>query len=791
MKKLSLILLYIFAMSLSAYAQDYYWYKGKQIPLQRGNQRYIIYEDNNAKGFDSLRVLETGDIATSKHENLKWAIVDQEAIITAKNVVYQTPSFLSADKSRNMFVTHRFYVKLKKEEDLASFYAFVSKYNVTIEQKGDFPLWYIMRCNSNSKHNALELANEFYESGNFAATEPEFINAVKFNCVNDTLFQSQWNLKNIGQQEFSSEGIDINYCAAREITRGDSTVVIGVYDLGLDLTHPDLNIYSVSYDVPSHISHSYIYTYNGNNNYHGTACAGIIGAKANNNLGVAGIAPNCPIMSISMPQDSYPYDIGLGFKNAADYGCSVISNSWSRDIYSPYIDEGISYALSQGRHGKGCVVVFAAGNNSVDSIPYPANSNDSILVVGAISPCGQRKNKFSCDGEYWWGGNYGNTLDVMAPGVKIRTTDNVGINGANSTDYMENFNGTSAACPHVAAIAGLILSVDSNLTQKEVADIIESTSRKVGEYSYTVHPNRPNGEWNYEMGYGLVDAYEAVAVAAGGDGIQELYYSCDTTKYFLWHAPAAGATISWNIINANSGLGQFAIIGSSTQDTVLVKRTFNLIPMTSTRNTSLNIPSISVSVINGGDSTVYNRPIKSMGDFYPHCTIDSSDTWYVGNSRTFTVTNCLNLPDSAFLWVAKRRFSNTTTTYRGRTFTYTPLSSGKYTISVTNTNAECGYATINYILDVDYNLSLNTSLNNDQLNITLVEEGEDSQIRGFSNEQNNNYTLELWHAIYGRVHTQTMQSNSVQIGTNNLPQGTYVVVLKDNGEVVAQTKVQI
>ena len=68
MKKLSLALLCIFALSLSAYAQDYYWYKGKQIPLQRGNQRYIIYEGNDARGLDSLRIIETGDVSTSKNQ---------------------------------------------------------------------------------------------------------------------------------------------------------------------------------------------------------------------------------------------------------------------------------------------------------------------------------------------------------------------------------------------------------------------------------------------------------------------------------------------------------------------------------------------------------------------------------------------------------------------------------------------------------------------------------------------------------------------------------------------------
>jgi subtilisin family serine protease len=65
----------------------------------------------------------------------------------------------------------------------------------------------------------------------------------------------------------------------------------------------------------------------------------------------------------------------------------------------------------------------------------------------------------------------------------------------------------------VAAVAALILSVNNNLSSKEVGDIIEKTARKVGGYTYSAVSGRPNGTWNDEVGYGLVDAYEAVMEA--------------------------------------------------------------------------------------------------------------------------------------------------------------------------------------------------------------------------------------------------------------------------------------
>jgi hypothetical protein len=139
-------------------------------------------------------------------------------------------------------------------------------------------------------------------------------------------------------------------------------------------------------------------------------------------------------------------------------------------------------------------LVFASGNQS-PAIDYPANSNPNIITVGAIASSGNRSS-FS---------GFGNELDVVAPGSSILSTiPNQGT---------ASWNGTSMAAPHVAGIAALILSVNPDLTVQEVNTIIESTAQKVGGYSYSNNSNRPNGIWNNEMGYGLVDAYAAVQMA--------------------------------------------------------------------------------------------------------------------------------------------------------------------------------------------------------------------------------------------------------------------------------------
>jgi len=229
---------------------------------------------------------------------------------------------------------------------------------------------------------------------------------------------------------------------------------------------------------------------------------GIIGAERNN-IGVVGVAYNSKIMSISssfapttLNRDSRQHGINWAAANGAD----VISNSWGWTSTAPstYVRDAINNVVQNGRVRNeiplGVVIVFSSGNNFPDPILFPGNLAN-VITVGAIERNGSRAG-FSC---------FGNELNVVAPGAAndIFTT--------NSQGGYSNFGHTSAACPHVAGIAALILSANPNLKGWHVRDIIESTAQQVGGYNYQIDPNRPN--WNNEMGYGLVNAYAAVQKA--------------------------------------------------------------------------------------------------------------------------------------------------------------------------------------------------------------------------------------------------------------------------------------
>lgn len=757
----------------------------------------FMAQKDNWKVSDKVYIKTTQEVDFGKDQkvakiNKTTYVLSKEDLSKAQSeVISYTSPMWNIDQGKEQYAIDN-SILLYGVVDLGQLFEYyhLSSEVISIDTIAGEPIIYVISLRNKTWEQIEELCKAITSSQYCKIAEPNYLiynfqrNSLTPDPSNNTYFFEQYALN--GEMPLC----DIHAREAWNISTG-ANVKVAVIDWGFELQHPDLvnNIYS-SFDCTDGADGAVNGAY-GLKDGHGTKCAGIIGAT-NNNIGVIGVAPHCDLILIRHAYDVKQGDsiVSIGyyswtisaFYKALEEHADVISNSWvnANAATANTFDWTLLYSCLTGRNGKGSVIVFATGNDNSASLTYPSN-NEFVIGVGASNNLGHR----------WQKSNYGQDLDVVAPGFTIKTTDTIKPNG----NHYGTITGTSAAAPMVAGVAALILSANPALTYAEVRDIIRSTARKLPTYSFD--SIAPCGTWNEEVGYGLVDAYEAVFAAVGGNEIQGPSFVCDTTMYYLRYPSNPGSTISWSLSNATSLVWNYSLIGPTNQDTILVKRTYNLLPWPEGRNTlqgsSLRgiVPTLSVSITTATNQ-LFNtsKSLETPTDNYPDCTIDSTGTWYVGHSRTFTVINCLDETDSVFTWVVKRGTS-VKKTGRGRTFSYTPTMFGGYTISVTNTNSECGYATINYTFDVDINWSLKAALNNDLLNITLVGEGEDSQMRGFSIEQDNNYTLELWHAIYGRMHTQTMQSNSVQIGTNNLPQGTYVVVLKDNGEVVAQTKVQI
>lgn len=355
-----------------------------------------------------------------------------------------------------------------------------------LEYKHFLHLYYVLRFDNEIDFYDIKNRLELIEG--IDLVEPVFIKEAYFT-PNDPYYSDQWAHDNYGQANSASGGsvgtpdCDTDTDLAWDITTGDPSIIIAILDTGVN-EHSELQ---------GRLVPGYDYVYQDDNpsdiQGHGTACAGIAAAKGNNNSGIAGGCWDCSVMPVKvLGDDGYGEDtvIAAAIQETAAAGVQIISMSLGGGGYNSYLDNSVSYAVDAG------TVVFAAsGNDNNGTISYPAHYDDCI-AVGAMSPCNERKNTGSCDGENYWGSNYGSDLDFVTPGVRINTITSSG-------GYTSTFNGTSSACPHAAGIAGLILSVAPNMTPEQVRTIMQMNADDIGSPGF-----------DNETGYGRVNAYQSV-----------------------------------------------------------------------------------------------------------------------------------------------------------------------------------------------------------------------------------------------------------------------------------------
>lgn len=557
----------------------------------------------------------------------------------------------------------RVAIKLKHSTDFGKMERLLKENQAIIQEQYKYdPQLYFIQVSKKSPARALELANAWAEMGTFEFVEPDMLKLLKpYYTPNDTYYNYQWAINNTGSsiQYNGTAGADMRVATAWDISRGSSSIKVAIIDEGVDLNHADLlaNLLP-GFDGTGLGS-------NGGpsgNDAHGTNCAGIVAAVGNNNLGVAGVAHQCKIVPVRIAYGSGSSWITSNswIGTSIDWawnqgGADVLSNSWGGGSSSSLINDPISRATTQGRGGLGAPVLFAAGNsNGANS--YPATLTNVVSVV-AMSMCYTRKTPSSCDGETWWGSNFGTGVDVAAPGVKIYSTDISGSAGYNTSagtagDYYATFNGTSSATPNTAGVMALILSVNPNLTMSQARQILESTCRKVGTYTYNSGVSgQPNGTWSTDLGHGMVDAYSALQAAnpqpcttptVGGTATGPTSFAAGSNATFNLTGQN-GDAIQWQ--SSNNGGTSYTDIGgasSASSSFTLTGGTYKIRAAVSRINCTTSYSNVLDVTVTSPLGDIFSNPIIAA---LPYSTTVSNAT---GFTNTYTGTNNQASPDIFF-----------------------------------------------------------------------------------------------------------------------------------------------
>ncbi len=391
------------------------------------------------------------------------------------------------------------------------------------------------------------IIRKLLQTGMFEYVEPFYIPELCFQ-PNDQMLQLQYSLPLV-------KAFD-----AWNIHQGDTNVVIGITDTGIDLNHPDLfpNI-KINYADPINgidddgdgYTDNYYGWNTGDNNHlvsssshHGVHVAGISSAVVNNGLGIAGSGFNCKFLPVKIANSNGmltgAYD---GIVYAADKGCAIINCSWGSPEFSRFAQDVINYATIN----KNSLVIAAAGNNNNDIKFYPA-AYEYVFSVAATS----------YDDSKWSNSSYGYYVDISAPGHNIYST---WING------YTNSSGTSMAAPLVAGAAAIVKSRFPSYTALQIGEVLRISADDISAQN---NPGLAN-----KLGSGRLNLLKAlsnqnqpsvlVSNALFTDNNDEAFKIGDTIRF----------SAKFTNMLAQLG-GAFAVISTDANYLQIINSTFNV-----------------------------------------------------------------------------------------------------------------------------------------------------------------------------------------------------------------------
>ncbi|MDB6023904.1 MAG: hypothetical protein JWM68_127 [Verrucomicrobiales bacterium] len=375
--------------------------------------------------------------------------------------------------------------------------------------------------------------------------EPLGAQTIYAAAPNDPLFSSQWHLENRDGNGVSL-GVDLNVRAGWLVTRGEG-ITVAIADSAVETTHPDLasrSADSLHYNFFSSTPDLLL----SDLDKHATALAGLLVGEMNNGLGISGVAPGSKFASWRIFNTNGAVVDQVGLRNMFQYASNSVAvqnHSWA---YTGTAQGGPSFvglqgletAILKGRKGKGVVMVRSAGNFRLNSAAgtlviltngYAGNANNDgyvndprVIAVAAASSDG-RVSHYSSPGACILVAGLSSESSINDTGSidsnfpTLTTTDRSGSLGYNTNDDyafgLTGFTGTSGVAPEIAGLCAMILSANTNLTYRDVQQILILSSRHYDFGDSTVETNGAGFIVSHNLGFGIPDAKVAVKLAKG------------------------------------------------------------------------------------------------------------------------------------------------------------------------------------------------------------------------------------------------------------------------------------
>lgn len=431
--------------------------------------------------------------------------------------------------------TENLFVKFADGMSERECLAILAEHEIIVKRKVAYAAnaWFVSADGQGQK--VFDIAAALLEREGVEFCHPEIVRERASKAV----FPQQWHLAEatIGDASVVAHA---NVAAALDLATGRG-VTIAILDDGFDIDHPEFAGKIVAprdailgIDDPRPKDPQPLRPEN-----HGTACAGV--ACAGGVRGASGVAPDALLMPIRVSMTLGTAAEGEAFQWAADNGADVISCSWGPPDgdwanqndpahQTPWpmpasTRLAVDYAATKGRDGKGCVIVFSAGNGNEDVGSDGYASYDKVIAVAACNDRGVR-SCYSDFGSAVWCTFPSNDFPHRPSGRPqpltsgIWTTDRVGsrrgynsghpLSGDEEGFYTNRFGGTSSSCPGVSGVAALMLSANPALTRDDVRAILAQSCDRIDE---------ANGEydergWSPFYGWGRINARRAVELAA-------------------------------------------------------------------------------------------------------------------------------------------------------------------------------------------------------------------------------------------------------------------------------------